>query len=172
MGFLRFARRNRKAGPLVSRSSVVWGVRRRSGFSEVDDPRAHDGLVQHAYLAGYDVLAVCGYRPLRRRQRRAAPLAAPTALNPECPDCLAATTSATPLAPFHPYLFPAQMQASESGNPAAHEFPMWAEQAALPHRRPRRARPQRARRARKPVAVAIVFEAPEAVEREAVEAAA
>lgn len=66
---------------------IEWGIRRRSGYSQMDDPVAHRGLVQHAFLMGVDTRAICGYKPLRWRQRRAAPLAIPTSENPYCPEC-------------------------------------------------------------------------------------
>ena len=86
---------------MVSRDSVMWGVRRREGFSEFDDPLAHRGRVKHAFVFGSETRAVCGYRPVRWG-RSVVPLAAPTEHNPACPDCLAAVTGATSRGPVRP----------------------------------------------------------------------
>jgi hypothetical protein len=70
---------------------VVWGVRRRRGYGPMDDPRAHAGRTQHAFLASDEAKALCGYRSQRRFSRRlAVPLAAATGYNPFCRRCLSA----------------------------------------------------------------------------------
>ena len=80
-------------------NDVHWGVRRRRGFSEFDDPAAHRGLTQHAFLVGYDRIALCGYRPVGRRDRTVVPLAAATpGGNPMCAACARAVRSPEPRA--------------------------------------------------------------------------
>ena len=80
---------------------IVWGVRRRDGFSEFDDPRAHGYRMSHAYFGG-QLVALCGYRPFRWRRARSVPLAAATESNPECRKChiSIALTSVTPSEPL------------------------------------------------------------------------
>jgi len=82
MGF-----RNRFARVDIPPGSLLWGVRRRRGFSDLYDPRAHDGLTQHAFIVGNDVRAVCGFRPYRWRGQ-AVPLTAARDANPQCRKCL------------------------------------------------------------------------------------
>jgi hypothetical protein len=77
----------------LAAGDILWGVARRDGCTDLDDPRAHAGLVQHAFPLGSDDRAVCGYRPPRRRSEFAAEmrveLAAPSAeYNPPCPSCV------------------------------------------------------------------------------------
>ena len=75
----------------VSWDDVVWGVRRRRGYGPIDDPRAHAGRTQHAFLVGSDAEALCGYRSQGRLGRRlAVPLALATDYNPYCRRCLSA----------------------------------------------------------------------------------
>ncbi len=71
---------------------ILWGVKRRNGFGAIDDPRAHRGRVQHAYVAGYDDLALCGHRTNRWFTGQGVQLAMPTELNPQCPRCHAAVS--------------------------------------------------------------------------------
>lgn len=66
---------------------IQWGVRRRAGYGQMDDPMAHRGRMQHAFLTGVDSLAICGYKPFRWRQRHAVPLAVPTTQNQHCHRC-------------------------------------------------------------------------------------
>ena len=69
---------------------VMWGIPIRDGYDELYDPSYHRGLTGHAYLAGHDDVALCGYRPPQRglRTRRPAKLGIPTALrNPMCGTC-------------------------------------------------------------------------------------
>jgi hypothetical protein len=68
-------------------SDVSWGVKRRPGFSEFDDPQAHATSTAHAFVSGNDALAICGYRPYRRRRHSSVTLAAPSEQNPECERC-------------------------------------------------------------------------------------
>ena len=67
---------------------LLWGVRRRRGYSEIDDPWSHDGLDQHAFVVGNDTAALCGFRPFRWRSP-AVPLAIARDENPRCRRCLA-----------------------------------------------------------------------------------
>jgi hypothetical protein len=69
---------------------VMWGVRRRAGYGDTDDPSAHAGLIQHAFLIGDATTALCGFKPLRFGRRRAMPLALATDYNPHCRRCLSA----------------------------------------------------------------------------------
>ena len=73
-------------------SGVLWGVARREGCTDLDDPSAHAGLAQHAFLFGCDDQALCGYRPPRRHceftDTVRAELAVPSPeYNPLCPKC-------------------------------------------------------------------------------------
>jgi len=73
----------------LDRAEVVWGIRRQAGCGDLFDPSAQAGTTSHAFAAGRDDVAVCGFRPLRFRRRRAMPVAAATEYNPRCPKCLA-----------------------------------------------------------------------------------
>jgi hypothetical protein len=75
--------------------AVLWGVVRREGLSDLDDPSAHAGLAQHAYPVDRDEEAVCGYRPPRRRnlfgsEPRVELAVASSLYNPACERCVAA----------------------------------------------------------------------------------
>ena len=98
---IKWFRGHDTARVMVSRDSVMWGVRRRGGFSEFDDPLAHRGRVKHAFVFGSETRAVCGYRPVRWG-RSGVPLAAPTEHNPACQGCLAGVTGAIALGPTRP----------------------------------------------------------------------
>ena len=74
----------RKARIHIPPGYLLWGVRRRS---EMDDSRAHDRLTQHAFIAGNDVRALCGFRPFRWRGP-AVPLIFARDSNPQCRSCL------------------------------------------------------------------------------------
>jgi hypothetical protein len=71
---------------------VLWGVARREGLSDTDDPIVHANDVQHAFVIGDDENAICGFAPPRRTSRpgtQSRPqLALPTASNQRCPKCL------------------------------------------------------------------------------------
>ena len=85
----RFAPRPVSARVLAN-DQVIWGVPIRAGFSELDDPSYHGGLTGHAFFAGNDHVAACGYRPPRRRflSRRHVKLGLPSAqINPMCREC-------------------------------------------------------------------------------------
>jgi hypothetical protein len=79
--------------PLYNEDQVVWGVPRRAGLDEQDDPKAHAGLTQHAFEPGNDEKAICGFEPPKRASgptaKPRAQLAVPNPrLNPRCPKCL------------------------------------------------------------------------------------
>lgn len=71
---------------------VLWGVARREGLSDTDDPIAHATDFQHAFVIGDDHRAICGFAPPRRTSRPGTQprpqLALPTASNPRCLKCL------------------------------------------------------------------------------------
>jgi hypothetical protein len=72
-------------------ADVAWSIRIRHGFSELDDPAAHHGVRQHAYLLGCDSTPVCGERPALadRVLGRASRLGPPSPMhNPRCHVCL------------------------------------------------------------------------------------
>ena len=71
---------------------LIWGVPRRAGHDDLDDPKAHAGLTQHAFEPGNDERAICGFEPTKRATGPAAKprpqLATPSPrLNPRCPKC-------------------------------------------------------------------------------------
>ena len=73
--------------------SVLWGVARREGCNDLDDPRAHAGLTQHAFALGQDDRALCGFRPPRRRspfspEPRPELAGASSDYNPTCRACV------------------------------------------------------------------------------------
>lgn len=76
---------------------VLWGVPRRDGASDTDDPLAHVGVVQHAFVLGQDDRAVCGFKTPRyptvadRSSRPRLALAGPD--NAKCPRCRAVLAS-------------------------------------------------------------------------------
>jgi hypothetical protein len=79
--------------PLFNEDQVIWGVPRRAGLDEQDDPKAHAGLTQHAFEVGNDDRAICGFEPPKRASsptaKPKAQLSMPnTRLNPRCPKCL------------------------------------------------------------------------------------
>jgi len=73
----------------IDRSEVLWGIRRQAGSGDMFDPASQAGAKAHAFAVGHDDVAVCGFRPLRFGRRRAMPVAAATAYNPQCTKCLA-----------------------------------------------------------------------------------
>src|SRR6476646_6649854 len=78
---------------LYEEEQVIWGVPRRAGLDEQDDPKAHGGLTQHAFEIGNDERAICGFEPPKRASgptaKPRAQLAMPNSrLNPRCPKCL------------------------------------------------------------------------------------
>lgn len=85
------------AGLRFANDEISWGVRRRPGFSEFDDPSAHSGLIQHAFLYGTDAQALCGYRPHPWTRGRSVRVAAATHSNPPCASCRAAIAMSSAL---------------------------------------------------------------------------
>lgn len=86
-------RRSKTDSPQLTIDDVLWGVARREGHSDTDDPLVHQRLVQHAFPFGDDERAVCGFKPPKRTSRAddeprpQLALAGPD--NPRCPKCLA-----------------------------------------------------------------------------------
>jgi hypothetical protein len=74
-----------------SPAEVVWGVPLRPGFSDDDDPRAHEGVAQHAFEIGSDRRAICGFEPPVRatpgRSSRPMLALASSVYNPRCRKC-------------------------------------------------------------------------------------
>lgn len=82
----------RHEAKLWSDEEVIWGVPRRAGHDDRDDPKAHAGLTQHAFELGDDDRAICGFEPSKRgaspTAKARAQLATPSArLNPRCAKC-------------------------------------------------------------------------------------
>jgi hypothetical protein len=90
---MRLLRGSKRSKTSWFEDEVLWGVGRREGFSDTNDPLAHLGLTQHAFEAGIDDRAICGFEPPRRpsgRQRIPRPqLALAGTDNPQCPRCVA-----------------------------------------------------------------------------------
>src|SRR3954447_2754765 len=86
---------------LIQPEGVLWGVPRREGSSDTDDPLVHAGLVQHAFVLGQDEQALCGYKTPKyatTADKTARPrLALAGRDNPRCRKC----TVALALAPGH-----------------------------------------------------------------------
>ena len=80
-------KRQQPAPASSSPDQIVWGVRRRRGYHEIDDPSAHRGLVQHAFVVGRYNAALCGARTYGWRKPRHVRLAVPTLDNPMCRSC-------------------------------------------------------------------------------------
>ena len=70
-----------------SPDQIIWGVRRKYGYSEIDDPSAHRGLEQHAFVVGDYGVALCGAKVYGRRKPSHIRLALPTEENPACRKC-------------------------------------------------------------------------------------
>ena len=103
----RLGRSGKRAAdaPLFDEDHVIWGVPRRAGLDEQDDPKAHAGLTQHAFEPGNDDRAICGFEPPKRATgpttKPHAQLAVPNSrLNPRCPKCL--KLIAVPVAAIQP----------------------------------------------------------------------
>src|SRR3954468_12172081 len=86
---------------LIPPEGVLWGVPRKEGSSDTDDPLVHVGVIQHAFVLGQDDQAVCGYKTPRYAttgDKTARPrLALAGRDNPRCRKC----TAAVALAPGH-----------------------------------------------------------------------
>ena len=100
---------------------VLWGVPRRNGWSDLDDPRAHAGIPQHAFLLHDENEAICGYRPPRRRnmfsRRVQVELVLPSVdYNPPCLRCL--EIAGEPMAPRHAIPVPVESDRATQDAPA------------------------------------------------------
>ena len=88
---MRVFRRPRDSYNDPAATDFIWGVPRREGHSDTDDPGAHSGVVQHAFEFGRDDRAICGFEPPKRTSRayrEARPqLAVPGRDNPKCRKC-------------------------------------------------------------------------------------
>ena len=86
---------------LIEPEGVMWGVPRREGSSDTDDPLVHVGVVQHAFALGQDDRALCGFKtPKYATTGDKTPrprLALAGRDNPRCRKC----TAAVALAPGH-----------------------------------------------------------------------
>lgn len=85
-------RSKKPTGPW-SEKDLIWGISRRAGYSDTDDPKTHTGVTQHAFELGQDARAICGYGPPQRRSlvglEPRPQLAVPGPDNPRCPKCSA-----------------------------------------------------------------------------------
>ena len=85
----RFATKVHSEGVFPA-DEIRWGIAIRHGHDEIDDTWYHRGIPGHAYLAGNDQVALCGYRPRQRRflTRRPVKLGLPPdVLHPVCERC-------------------------------------------------------------------------------------
>ena len=101
--------------------ALIWGVPRRAGYDDHDDPKAHAGLVQHAFEVGSDERAICGFVPPKRASGPTAKprpqLALPsTKLNPRCPKCVRLIAQNAPPEQLAPE------PANEAAETATHEL--------------------------------------------------
>lgn len=87
MSFLSILQRTQPARVPSSPDHVIWGVRRKRGYSEIDDPATHRGLVQHAFSVDDYSIALCGTKTYAWRRPRHIRLAVPTEENPSCRKC-------------------------------------------------------------------------------------
>jgi hypothetical protein len=150
-------RKSRSAKPAPdgkqwSEGELIWGVPRRPGYDDQDDPKGHAGLTQHAFEPGNDERAICGYEPPKRAAGPTAKprpqLAMPTArLNPRCAKCarLIETPEVPTLLPALAAIEAAAIDAATTTDAAA-----MAEAAAAAPEPPRLARPHSATKASKP----------------------
>jgi hypothetical protein len=97
VGFSSLIRRRQGPALVFRLHDVCWGIKRRPGFSEIDDPGAHRSTMAHAYVSGNDSLALCGYKPYPRGRQPHVSLALATGDNPECSSCREAMPFALPL---------------------------------------------------------------------------
>lgn len=87
MSFLSILQRTRRAPISGSVDQIIWGVRRKYGFSELDDPSVHRGLEQHAFVVGDYGVALCGAKAYSWLKPTHIRLALPTEANPICRKC-------------------------------------------------------------------------------------
>jgi hypothetical protein len=106
MAFRKSRTAQGRASRVWSETELIWGVPRRPGYDDQDDPKGHAGLTQHAFEPGNDERAICGFEPPKRASgpgsKPRPQLAMPTArLNPRCAKCarLVETSSTEVLPP-------------------------------------------------------------------------
>ena len=87
MSFLSILQRRSPASIPSSADQIIWGVRRKYGYNEIDDPSVHRGLEQHAFVVGDYGVALCGAKPYGMRRPTHIRLAVPTEENPSCRKC-------------------------------------------------------------------------------------
>ena len=87
MSFLSTLQRRSPAAIPSSPDEIIWGVRRKYGYNEIDDPSVHRGLEQHAFVVGDYGRALCGAKSYGRRKPSNIRLAVPTEENPSCRKC-------------------------------------------------------------------------------------
>lgn len=87
MSFLSILQRGTPTPIPSSADQIIWGVRRKYGYNEIDDPSAHRGLQQHAFVVGDYGRALCGTKAHGWRRPKHIRLALPTEENPACRKC-------------------------------------------------------------------------------------
>src|SRR5919106_4009902 len=87
MSFLSILQRTSAAPMPSSADQIIWGVRRKYGYNEIDDPSVHRGLEQHAFVVGDYDAALCGAKSYGWRRPSHIRLALPTEENPSCRKC-------------------------------------------------------------------------------------
>ena len=87
MGFLNVLQRTSPAATASSADQIIWGVRRKLGYSEIFDPSVHRGREQHAFVIGDYSVALCGAKAHGWRKPSHIRLAMPTDENPACRKC-------------------------------------------------------------------------------------
>jgi hypothetical protein len=121
---MKLLRRRRRDLGEIRADNILWGVPRREGYSDTDDPLVHEGLVQHAFLMGEDDQALCGLRPARRLSRvdrtPRAQLALAGPANPRCEKCEAVLAAGTISSPstFVAQARPERSDATAPGEPS------------------------------------------------------
>ena len=123
-------RRGRSDPTQITADMVLWGVARREGASDRDDPIAHAGLVQHAFELGDVDQAICGFRPPMRPgfsgTNRTAQLALPGPDNPLCTKCqrlLGRASQSHVAATELPQMTQAESELAWESDPAAEPAP-------------------------------------------------
>lgn len=126
----------------IASADVLWGVARREDHSDTDDPLAHKGLVQHAFLLGNDDRAICGFQAPKRLTRADRSPRAQLALagtdNPRCTKCTTLIASATAPEgeesdePAASTMDSAAGMAAADAQPAAPRAPEWSPRTVAP----------------------------------------
>lgn len=91
---------SRALDQLWAHDEVMWGIPRRHGYSDIEDPRAHSGITQHAFPMDKNDRAICGNEPQKRATSlNPVPLPqlalASPIYNPRCGDCQKLLTGAS-----------------------------------------------------------------------------